>query len=45
MDEPDTRRAGNVASCSSDGGELEVDSDSHELVLTSPDSLKEKKNC
>lgn len=36
---PDTSRAGKVASCSSDGGEFEVDSDSQGLVLTSPDSL------
>lgn len=40
VEEPDTSSAGNVASCSSDGGELEVDSDSHGLVLTSPDKLE-----
>lgn len=38
VDAPDTKRAGNVASCSSDGGEFDVDSDSQGLVLTSPDS-------
>lgn len=38
VDAPDTRRAGNVASCSIEGGEFEVDSDSQGLVLTSPDN-------
>lgn len=36
---PDTSSAGNVASCSSDGGDSDVDSDSHGLVFTSPDNL------
>jgi hypothetical protein len=40
VDEPDTRRAGNAASCRSVGGEFEVDSDSHGLVLISPDNLE-----
>lgn len=39
VDAPETKRAGNVASWSKDGGEFEVDSDSHGLVLTSPDNL------
>lgn len=43
VDAPETRSAGSVASCSRDGGELEVDSDSHGLVLTSPDNLVNKK--
>lgn len=43
VDAPETRRAGNDASWRSDGGEFEVDSDSHGEVLTSPDSLEGKK--
>lgn len=39
---PDTRSAGSVASCRSEGGELDVDSDSQGLVLTSFDSLVKK---
>lgn len=39
VDAPDTRSAGSAASWSRDGGELEVDSDSHGL-LTSPDNLR-----
>lgn len=37
--------AGRVASWRSDGGEFEVDSESHGLVLTSPDNLKKKHKC
>lgn len=40
VDVPDTNKAGNVASCSNDGGEFDVDSDSHGLGLTSPDNLE-----
>lgn len=40
VDAPETSRAGRDASCSSDGGEFDVDSDSHGLVLTSPDNLE-----
>lgn len=40
VDAPETSRAGRDASCSNDGGEFDVDSDSQGLVLTSPDNLE-----
>lgn len=43
--DPDTRSAGSEASCSSDGGEFEVDSDSQGLALTSFDNLEEVIGC
>lgn len=41
VDVPETKSAGSVASCSRDGGEFEVDSDSQGLGLTSLDNRSE----